>query len=132
MRKVYVFLLVQCICFSCFGQNYYRSLTSGPWDQPTTWESSPDNSTWSLAISTPTSADNTITIQSGHTVTVSLPVTVDEVVIKNGAVLEHFAGVLTVNDGPLIDIDINNGGVLLLSSASTSPSFGPGNPVNPV
>ncbi|MEO6613505.1 MAG: T9SS type A sorting domain-containing protein [Chitinophagaceae bacterium] len=126
MRKVYLLLFIQCVCILSFGQNFYRSFQTGPWDQPSTWESSPDNSIWGPASSTPTSADNTITIQSGHTVTLIAPVTVDEVVIQSGGILTDLTGILTINDNLSgDDLIVQSGGIFILNFASTAPVFSP-------
>ncbi|MCF8244042.1 MAG: T9SS type A sorting domain-containing protein [Saprospiraceae bacterium] len=90
------------------SQNYYRSKQSGNWSDINTWESSPDNSTWSNATVTPTNTEATITIQSGHTVTITTgsSITFDETVIQNGATLQLNQGVTaTLANGAGVDLD---------------------------
>lgn len=55
-----------------FGAAYYRSITTGNWSSLSTWESSPDNVTFSAAVVIPGSGYGTgfVTVQNGHTVTV--------------------------------------------------------------
>ena len=76
----------------------YRSKQSGNWTDFNTWETSPDGTTWTAATSgqTPTSADDTITIQSGHTVILNGSLTVDQVTVDG--LLAVGLGTLTNND----------------------------------
>ena len=71
------------------SQNHYRSITSGAWSALTTWESSPDLVTWSAAQILPNYYSKTITIRSGHTVTISANVRVDETTIANGGTVNY-------------------------------------------
>lgn len=51
--------------------DYFRSKASGNWNATSTWQSSPDGSSgWADATITP-GTDNTVYIQSGHTVTLT-------------------------------------------------------------
>ncbi|HUR65923.1 MAG TPA: T9SS type A sorting domain-containing protein, partial [Chitinophagaceae bacterium] len=109
--------------------DHYRSFQTGIWSDITTWESSPDYSTWSPATLIPTSLANTITIQSPHTVTVSANASADQLIVSAGATLEHSGGIFTIEDGIGDDMDILATGVLLLSTTAISPSFGAGNAV---
>jgi hypothetical protein len=56
-------------------------------------------------------------------VTVTGNTSADQVIVANGAILEHFSGTFTIDDGVGHDIDVRGGGVFLLSGASTSPGF---------
>ncbi len=108
----------------------YRSKTTGNWNAAGTWEVSTDNgSTWGDAVITPTSADGTITIRNGHTVTISAAVTVDQVTVQSGGILTLGAG-FTVANGAGDDIVVENGGVFVLSVSSTVPTFNAGATVN--
>src|SRR4051812_12181630 len=49
----------------------YRSKQTGNWNDPNTWEQSTDGSTWVPAVAFPTSSDGTVTIQSGHHVSLT-------------------------------------------------------------
>lgn len=88
---------------------YFRSFTSGNWNVAGTWESSvAAGGPWAAAASTPTSADNTVTILAGHTVRINAAVTVDEVVVNLGATLvANAAANVTFNNGAGIDLTIN-------------------------
>ncbi len=91
-------------------QLYFRSVASGNWNSPATWESSVDNITWTPATSFPTSGDNTISIQAPHTVTTtgSSKLVIDDVIVQAGATLWNASGTrLGINDGPnLVDLDV--------------------------
>lgn len=103
--------------------DYFRSAATGDWGTLATWQSSPDNSTWSAATLIPTSTANTIYIRSGNTVTVSSNEDMDQVIIESGGILFHSANTLTVNDGAGDDIIVQNGGIFTLASNSNGPQF---------
>src|SRR5436190_1103682 len=74
----------------------YRSKATGNWGTTTTWEVYSSGS-WIAASATPTNADGSIVIQSGHTVTVATSVTADQVVVDVG-------GLLVVNNAKTLTI----------------------------
>ena len=79
----------------------YRSLQTGNWNSTTTWERW-DGFTWvTPAPSTPTSGNGAITIQNGHTVTVTGNVAVDQVVVDAGGQITVNSGVITVDSSTL-------------------------------
>ncbi len=101
----------------------YRSKVSGNWSSTATWEKY-NGSAWIAAVATPTSTDGVITIQNGHTVTITANVTVDQVTIDaGGAVILNSAKTLTINNGTGTDITVNgtftNNG-LITQNASAS------------
>jgi hypothetical protein len=108
----------------------FRSFaTTGNWDNPTTWESSSDGGiTWINATTIPTSAANTVTIRNLHTVTFASFLPIDQVIIQSGGTLNFSNGIMTINDGVGTDVDIQTGGVFVLSSANNPPAFGSGSP----
>jgi hypothetical protein len=91
------------------SSDYFRSKATGDWNSISTWESSHDGSTnWINATLTPTSAATLITIQSGHTVSVSASLAIDQTVIDNGGTLTVNAGqILTLNNGVATDLAVN-------------------------
>ena len=99
----------------------FRSKATGNWNNINTWESSSDNTTWSAATVIPDfSNSNSITIQNGHIVTVTVNTTVDQTSISaGGAVVVNPAVVLTVNDGTGSDLNVSSGAILTLKSTST-------------
>jgi hypothetical protein len=99
------FLLSYC----SFSQLYYRSVANGNWNVAATWQSAPAaGGPWGAAAGTPTSADNTITIQSPNTVTINASVSIDEVTVDAGAFLVFTgATAVTIAAGAGVDLTIN-------------------------
>jgi hypothetical protein len=95
--------------------DYFRSKNSGDWASINTWESSSDNNTWIDATQIPTSAANTIIIQSGHTVGVSTSVSLDQTIVAGTLELQT-GGVLNINNGAGDDIAIPANGILRVIS----------------
>jgi hypothetical protein len=88
----------------------YRTAGNVTFASATNWESSPDGTTWSAAASAPDATANTlaITIQSGHTATVSASITLDQLSVETGGTLVVNGGVeLTVADGTGTDLYVN-------------------------
>lgn len=101
----------------------YRTKTTGNWNATTTWETY-NGTAWANAIATPTSAHNVITIQNGHTVTVTANVSVDQVVIEAGGIVNVNGGrTVTINNGAGTDFvnngTINNTGTINLSASAS-------------
>jgi hypothetical protein len=100
----------------------FRSNQSGNWNDVNAWERF-DGTMWvTPAPSTPTSADGAITIRSGHTVTVTAAVTVDQVTVDAGGQVTITSGIgWTIANGTGTDLTINgtvlNSGLALFSSA---------------
>ncbi len=84
----------------------YRSVASGDWNNPATWEVFSGGS-WIAAVATPTSANGVITIQSSHTVNITANVTIDQVVVDTNAVLNITGGTLSLANGTGNDLTIN-------------------------
>jgi len=82
----------------------FRSRQTGDWDLVSTWESF-DGTAWIPAASTPNSAAGYIIIRDSHIVTISTPVTVDQVIIDPGGRLNANSDI-TINDGPSLDISV--------------------------
>ena len=105
--------------------DYYRSITSGDWGDPTTWESSSDNFTTVISPATlvPTYNANTITVRTGHTVTIATAASADQLTIQSGGVLNHTNGIaFTLNDGTGTDMTILNGGIYVLNGTQPTGS----------
>lgn len=94
------------------AQQNYRTRTSGAWNSPSTWsiESPNGSNLWVPAVSFPTSADGTITLLSGLTVTVTQDVSVDQLTMYSNSTLIVNNGIaLTLMDGPGNDLtQLNN------------------------
>jgi hypothetical protein len=99
----------------CAISGDYRSLTSGNWNATATWQTY-NGSAWIAASATPTSANGVITILTGHTVTVTAAVTVDQVIINSGGVIAiNTATTMTLANGTGTDLDVTG----ILKSAGT-------------
>ncbi|MEO5777925.1 MAG: T9SS sorting signal type C domain-containing protein [Flavobacterium sp.] len=96
------------------GSLYYRSKTSGDWSVAGTWESSTDNATWVNAAAAPTVSANTITILTGHTVTITSAVTMDQVYVTGNLTASGSSYGVTINNGTGTDLTINSGGVVTM------------------
>jgi len=94
----------------------YRVKVSGAWSTAGTWEKY-NGTSWATATTSPTSADGTITIQNGFTVTVSSSVSVDQVVVASGGQITITNGTLTIANGTGTDLQVD--GTLDLSSNMT-------------
>ena len=97
----------------------YRTVKSGGWEDPLTWEASAGSS-WGPAVSAPASANDQIAILEGHIVTVVSDITVDQVTVKSGGRLNVSAdATLTIADGAG-DIDFIVNGTLYNSGTVTA------------
>ena len=100
------YILVQthdkAFAISTSPADYFRSSASGTWNAISSWESSADGtSNWTPATLVPTTSANTVTIRSGHTISINSNTTIDQVVVANGGILELATGSstqLSVND----------------------------------
>lgn len=104
--------------------NFRTNLTGGGnWSDVGIWEvETPNGSgTWVAAGSTPTSASNTIVIQSGDVVTVDANLTVDQVTVETGCVIIIDPSItLTINNGAqATDVTFDAGAVLEVSGRLT-------------
>ena len=90
------------------SNDHYRSIASGNWNNPAIWEVSP-TATWPGIATTipPSKFSKTITIQSPHIVTITANASMDELTIQNGATLDYSAGIQTINDGALVDMQVD-------------------------
>lgn len=109
-QLIYLCFIIFLISNTAFSANeYFRSAESGNWNSTSTWEMSLNNSTWFPATSTPDATSNTITISSPDTVTVSVNVSADQLVVNSGATLYINTGVLlTVVNGSSYDMILND------------------------
>ncbi|MBE2230862.1 MAG: T9SS type A sorting domain-containing protein [Chitinophagaceae bacterium] len=130
--------IIKALCLLLFptalwGQSLgdFRSVATGNWNNTATWERY-DGAIWvTPAPSTPSSLDGAITIQNGHTVTVTASVTIDQVTVDAGGTLTNnqSGANLTVNDGTGTDLLVNGtynlGSVTVantLAAAGAAPS----------
>ena len=106
------------------ASDYYRSITSGNWNVPATWESSSTSnfaSVISPATLTPDNNSAGINIRSGHTVTVTANVTTDKTFVNPGATLTVTGSTLTVvNNGLTVQSDVTGTGRIGNSTGTIS------------
>ncbi|MBK8832296.1 MAG: hypothetical protein IPN60_15850 [Saprospiraceae bacterium] len=100
--------------------HYFRSIVTGNWNDPGTWESSPVSDFSSGIINPATLAPDDlssgITIWNTHNVTVTMPVTADQIVVDAGSTLTQTNN-LTLANGAGDDLTVNGtmdwqGGIL--------------------
>ena len=108
------FLVIANLSFAQTGN--FRSLGTGPWTTPGTWERDADsNGSFEESPSTvsPTSVSGTVTIRNTHTVNISSSISIDQVVVQSGGTLVVDATfTATLGTGGGDDINVNSGGVL--------------------
>ncbi|MFM2293621.1 MAG: hypothetical protein RLZZ350_34 [Verrucomicrobiota bacterium] len=97
----------------------FRSFTSGNWNATSTWEQSTNGTTWFPATSTPNYLNSNLTVRASHVVTVTAPVTVDDLTIQAGGEVDALDAALTLNDGAAA-VDANVLGVLQVANATNS------------
>ena len=103
----------------------FKSLASGNWSDYTTWQVSFDGgSSFAPATSgvTPSSTSDTIEIQSGHLVTNTTAVAIDQVTVDVGGTFINNAA-LTLANGAGTDLDVfgifNNSSTVSINSSAT-------------
>lgn len=90
---------------SNFG-GYFRSVSSGDWSQPSTWQVSTDSIGWGATVYTPTNFAKTISIENGNTVNINSFVKIDETIVQAGAALKYSSGRLVIANGSACDLNI--------------------------
>jgi hypothetical protein len=109
MKTKFTFLLLLLVTTGFFSLissaqvvGDYRSAGTGNWNTAATWERF-DGLAWvAPAPAAPGTGDETISIRNTHVVTVSTPVTADQIVVDAG-------GTLSVNTGGANNLTLNNG-----------------------
>ncbi len=93
----------------------FRSAASGNWSSISTWQTF-NGSSWVAASATPNNLNGAISVQSGHTVTVTVNVDADQFVVDAGGTLIVNAGkTLTIQNGSGTDFT-SNGTVSILGT----------------
>lgn len=108
----------------------YRTLATGGWNNNATWQKY-NGTTWLTATAPPSSTNGVITIQTGHTVTVSANATVDQVAISTGGQITLNPGItLTVANSTGTDLDVSgifkNAGNVTMSTGAAITYQGSG------
>jgi hypothetical protein len=90
---------------------YFRSRSSGDWNDPASWEVSSNGLTWSPATAVvPSGLAAGITIGENHTITVSGNVTGNQITVLPGGKLLWSAGTFTIADAPGEDLVLQGEG----------------------
>jgi|GEM_PF-819741 len=98
--------------------NDYRSVATGNWNAIATWQRY-NGTAWVAATATPTSTAGVITIRSGHIVTVSASVSIDQTIVDAGGQVKVNANkTLTIANGTGTDMTVN--GTLVNSGTITT------------
>ncbi len=91
----------------------YRSKKNGNWSSSSSWERY-NGSSWVNASSSPDDGDGVITIQNGHTITITSGLTANQLVIDEGAILVNNNANFKISNGSGTDITVN--GILKLDA----------------
>ena len=106
LQRKWIFIMFLTVSSNLvIGQsvNDYRSIASGNWNTLSTWQFY-DGADWIAAAALPSNTSGLITIQNGHTVTISDNRTIDETTIEAGGTLTLSSGTLTINNGSGTDL----------------------------
>ncbi len=124
-QKAYILIFMFLLAFSVAEASIFRSAGSGPWNSNTSWQIQKGGS-WNTPKNGefPTNKDDA-TIRNGHTITVGVSSSVDDLVIESGGVLTLNATLeadnsLTNNSGGTINL---NSQTLLISRAAWAVVF---------
>ena len=108
----------------------FQTVQSGNWNDPNTWNQSTDGVNWGPTTATPSYLNSNITVQAGHKVTVTAPVTIDDTVIQAGGEVDVSGVTLTINhdaSGPVTgDLDVS--GTLVVTTTAGSAVAESGSP----
>ncbi len=110
----------QTITAASDATKYFRSKATGNWSDYTTWESSDDNISWFNATLSPTSAATAITVLSGHTVTVTAGVTIDDLTVNAGGQVTVNSSVTLIIANGAADPDVTINGKLVSAGTITT------------
>ncbi|HEX5635890.1 MAG TPA: hypothetical protein VFY78_02285, partial [Gammaproteobacteria bacterium] len=102
---------------SAVSDHFRSAVVNGNWDQPASWESSPNGITnWIPATLAPHSGAGIITIRSGDTIHIINSLTIDQVVVEPGSSLVLSAGIVLADGTGAADLEVNGS---LINSAGT-------------
>lgn len=102
----------------------FRSKQTGSWTDPLTWETSIDEITWANASVAPNNNYGPIFVRNGHTVTINTNLSIDQVTVDSGGVLNLGFSSLVIMNGTGDDVDVYgtfinaNPGAITLNSAT--------------
>jgi hypothetical protein len=82
--------------FNSAPAHHFRSRQTGTWKDPDSWESSPDNIHWYKATLSPDASAASITVRTGHTITITANVTIDNLVTESSSNIITNTGVQVI------------------------------------
>lgn len=99
-------ILIRGTTPSASANLYFKSITSGDFESPCSWQISSDNINWRQAPTYPDYTAFDIIVSQGHSMKINQPITVDELTVDVNATLELTDVSLSINDGPGTDLKI--------------------------
>ena len=114
------------------ANDYFRSVVlSGDWNNSASWESSSNNTTWQPSTQTPTITSRGVLVRNTHTIDITSNLSIDDMVIENGAQVNLNGGTLTINNGAAaVDFRVEgtfvNNGRPIINTGSASQIAGGG------
>lgn len=109
MKRPVLTILLILIGLAAIAQNPFRTRQTGDWNDPNTWEEDTGGG-FAVTLNTPSNASGAIAILSGHTVTVTANVAIDQTTVQSG-------GILTLNSLITLTISSNASGLTISSGA---------------
>lgn len=93
---------------ACSNTSYfYRTVASGNWNDACIWETSSNGTSgWATANCSPDFSANTIAIKSGHTVSLSNNIILDQLLVETGAQVNWIGGTFSLLNGTGTDMDV--------------------------
>lgn len=79
--------------FASAPAHHFRSRITGSWNNPNSWESSPDNINWYTATLSPDAGAASITVRNGHTITVTANISIASLLTETGGQVIMNSGV---------------------------------------
>lgn len=98
---------------------YYQSRATNNWGTNGAWMSSSTPTGYSNTSIAPNASSKSIRIRSGHTITINIALTIDEIIIESGGTLEIAAG---SNSVAVSLITVQNGGTIRWTSGNLNVS----------
>lgn len=123
MKKLFIALaLFSPALFYAQNTGDYRTVNSGDWFTTSVWERY-DGANWAPPSVSPNSSDGVITISAGNTIAINGSISIDQTIVESGATLNWNAGVLSINNGSGVDLDVQG---IITDNSTNSISFSSG------
>lgn len=95
MKNIYLLLILVLSPLFVAGQaagDYRSNVATGDWSNPASWQTF-DGASWVTAVTAPSEIDGVITIRSGHTISITSDVSIDDTFVDTGATLQLNSGI---------------------------------------